>query len=84
MRARARTHVSTSPLIGADDDDDAGLFVVYSPPPKNIHARHPATVDANSGGFLIGTAQNTHVKWTKKKCFCGGGGGGEDGGGLSC
>lgn len=74
-----RVHVTTNRA-----DDDTRLFVVYSPSPKNIHARHQLQ------SMLILAASlserlRTHTRNGQKKCFCGcGGGGGEDGGGLSC
>lgn len=63
MRSCTDTHVH---VTANRADDDTRLFVVYSPSPKKHPRTSPVTVDANSGCFLIGTAQNTHVKWTKK------------------
>lgn len=69
-RTLVHTHTRVRPrasslLIGADND--TRLFVVYSLSPKRNHpGTSPVPADANSGRFLIVTAQNTHVKWTKK------------------
>lgn len=69
MRLSADTHVHVTANRAGDN---TRLFVVRSPPKKHPRTS-PVTVDANSGRFLIGAAQKTHVKWTKK-CLCGCGG----------
>lgn len=65
-------------------DDDTRLFVVYSPPPKNIHAQHQLQSMLILAASLSVRLRTHTWNGQKKSVYVAVDGGGEDGGGLSC